>query len=132
MSIIWRLVAPLATPLLMLVVASVSISGMSLYNRFIGHPNIAREARLDYVHISERVALEAQLTEVKRQNDIYRVAHQENAELAADLTNRWLVTKAQAENDRNDYEAKLDALGRRCNLDDADIKWLQRNPEPTE
>lgn len=126
LKFIGSLIAPIATPLIIAGVALLSLSGMSLYDRWIDDPAVAREARREYVHIAEKTALEAQLAEVKRQSAAYQSALIANTSRVIDLEHAQEAAKAQAAKDRTAYEQKLRDEGRECPLTDADIEWLQR------
>lgn len=96
------------------------------YNQFVGYPAAAEEARLGYVVLSEKTALETKLAiEQKRRETAEFISrkHAEALEKADALNN---AEKARLEQENVEYEALLKAAGRRCELDDTDIEWLRK------
>ena len=96
------------------------------YNHFIGHPRVANEARLGYVVLSEKAAIEAKLKlEEKRRKAAEEISSRHQALLK--IANAQAeVEQARLEQENADYEARLEAAGRSCRLDDADIEWLRK------
>lgn len=80
-----------------------------------------------YVLVSEKIAAEAELAEVKRQLDAGKIVIASYTEVAKNARAKELETSAQAETRIKEYEAKLVSLGRRCDLDSADIDELLHN-----
>lgn len=96
------------------------------YNHFIGHPRVANEARLGYVVLSEKAAIEAKLKlEEKRRKAAEEISSRHQALLK--IANAEAeAEQARLEQENADYEARLEAAGRSCRLDDADIEWLRK------
>jgi hypothetical protein len=80
-----------------------------------------------YVALSEKTAAEAKTAEAKRQADI-------NAQSAEEYRKKLVIVQAQSAKDDveqeariKDYEAKLAAANRRCNLTNDDIGVIMHN-----
>lgn len=80
-----------------------------------------------YVLVSEKIAAEAQLAEVKRQLDAGKIVIASYTEVAKNARKQEAETSAEAEKRIKDYEEKLVSLGRSCSLSDADIIELLHN-----
>jgi len=96
------------------------------YNHLIAYPDVAREAREGYVVLAEKTALETkiQIEQVRREKaEAISRKHAEALEKADALNN---AEKARLEQENAEYEARLEAAGRRCELDGADIDWLRK------
>lgn len=99
---------------------------MNGYNRFIGHPSVAAEARLGYVLLAERTALETKLAvETKRREAAERISDN-HAKALAVATQQIQEDMARLEQENADYEARLNDAGRRCELNADDINWLRK------
>lgn len=80
-----------------------------------------------YVRLSEKVAAEAQLTEMQRQIDAGKIVIASYTEVAKNARKKEEETAVNAEVRIKDYEAKLVTLGRSCGLDASDISELQHD-----
>jgi hypothetical protein len=87
-----------------------------------------KDALVDFVAAEEIAARDATNAELARQIEAGRVAHDMLIERITELKVANAAADERREQDIQDYEAKLAAEGRRCNLSDADIEWLQHNP----
>ena len=121
-----RLLAPFATPLLISAGLAVGAGAMSLYDAWIDDPAVARAARQDYVHKSEKLALEAQLELEKKLRLGAQNAAIDYAARLDQAERAQAAAAARTEQEIADYEAKLEAAGRSCRLDGADIDWLRK------
>ncbi|WLR91019.1 hypothetical protein [Shinella zoogloeoides] len=96
------------------------------YNQFVGYPAAAEEARQGYVVLSEKVALEAKVAIEQKRRETAEIISRKHAEALekADALNN--AEKSRLEQENAEYEARLEAVGRRCELDGADIDWLRK------
>lgn len=106
--------------------AGLMFLALASYDRLIDDPVVSREARAGFVALSEKVALEARLSEETRQ----RLAV---AAVGAEFSRRRLIAEAIAasrietlEQEIAGNEAKLLERDRLCRLDDADIEFLRK------
>lgn len=125
-SMLLKLAAPFATPLLIAAGLAVGTAGMAAYDRWIDDPAVARAARTDFVHKSEKVALEAQLDLERRTIAGYQLSildYQNKLEAVRQMNAAEDERIAQ---ENAEYEAELKADGRHRGLTDADIQWLRQ------
>lgn len=125
-AFIGRLVSPFAVPLAAVAAGLVVMVGMIAWDVVVDDPAVAREARRGYVDRAElraekaaRAEAERQLAAVARARDGYRLAL-----AAADARNAADVERIERE--IADHETRLEAAGRSCRLDPADIEWLRQ------
>lgn len=105
---------------------AVALAGAGLWDRYIDDPAVERAARQGYVVLAEKAAAEAELTETRRQLAV-TVAARDRYQLGLAQAQRLSADRAeQLESEIADYERKLDAAGRACRLDGADIEWVRR------
>ena len=96
------------------------------YNNLVDNPAVARQAREGYVVLSEKTAIETKLKiEAQRRAAAERISaqHADALERAAAWNE---AEKVRLEQENADYEARLEAAGRRCELDGADIEWMRK------
>lgn len=90
------------------------------------HDSNVREAALvGYVLQSKADAAEAKLAEVQRQVSAGEIVIASYQEILKNARAKDAEEDAQFANDRTEFEAKLLAAGRRCQLDDSDLFWLR-------
>ncbi|RWF44316.1 MAG: hypothetical protein EOS65_02760 [Mesorhizobium sp.] len=90
------------------------------------HDSNVREAALvGYVLQSKANAAEAKLAEVQRQVAAGEIVIASYQEILKNARTKDAADDAQFARDRRDFEAKLVAAGRGCQLDDSDLQWLQ-------
>lgn len=125
-TFIGRMLAPFATPLAAMAAGLVVAAGMFAWDVLIDDPAVAREARRGYVERAElraekamRIEAERQLAAAAEARDRYRLAL-----AAADARNAAIAERIERE--IADHEAQLEAAGRSCRLDPADIEWLRQ------
>lgn len=101
-------------------------SAWTLYDRTIDDPAVARAARSEYVARAELEAAKARLAEVERQRDIGAQALEEYRRRLAAYEQVEAAEDARHELEIAENEKRLQAAGRSCVLDDADIEFLRR------
>lgn len=86
----------------------------------------AADARRTYVDAMEKVALAAQLAERERHERAGAIALEDyRKRLAASQAAEQAISD-QLESEIATHERELDAAGRACRADDADIDWLRK------
>lgn len=112
----------LRTMLLMLITAAV----MGLYGTLVYGPSIAKEARKQFVHISEVASLKAELNMQKILTDNARIAADNYSKALSETHKQHLEDEQRLQEEIKHYEARLHSLGRNCPLDHRDIEWLSK------
>lgn len=125
-SLILGFLRPVLTPLMIAGAVFATFLGMRLWDEWIDDPAVAREARQEYVHVSEKASLEARLAEAIRQKNAGQLALADYAHQLAIVQRQQALDVERTEQRIADYEAQLEAAGRSCRLDDADIEWLSQ------
>ena len=107
---------------------------LTTYDRMFDDPLVSRAAaataRSEYVDMAEKAATAAANAETRRQREARETAQ-------ADFTQKKLIEDAidatrrqELEQEILNYEAKLRAVGRVCDLDAADIDFLLKSQRP--
>lgn len=120
------LLARFAVPLAAVAGLTLATGAASLWDRFVDDPAVAAAARRGYVLESEKTAAEAELAEVRRQLAAATAARNRFAVGLAQANAAAQAHAEKLESEIADYEKKLDAAGRKCGLDRADIEWLRQ------
>lgn len=106
------------------------LAGLALYGIYdvaIGTPATERAAREGYVLLAERTTAEAQAAEMLRQRDAAAQALEEHRKRLASAQAAEAAAHDKLETEIAANEQKLDALGRACRFDDADVDFLQHH-----
>lgn len=98
---------------------------MTIYDRLVDDPAVARAARENYVRSAQLEAANAKIAELARQLEAGQRANQLFAELLAQVRAENEILSEQLEQDIARYEALLAADGRSCVLDQRDLEWLR-------
>lgn len=127
---LWAFVSPVvsrvAVPLAFAAGLVAALVLAALWDRFIDDPTVERAARQGYVLQVEKRAAEAELAETRRQLAVATAAR-DRYQLGLAQAQRAAAEHAeQLESEIADYERKLDAAGRACRLDGADLEWLRK------
>lgn len=110
----------------LIVGAAVTFAALQLYDAWIDDPAVARAAREGFVAASEKMALQGQIEEMRRQ---FKVAE---AAAASDLV-RAEAANRDADDAWKRYEAAVAADGGDdgCHVTDGDLDWLRHaRPAP--
>ncbi|RUV98331.1 hypothetical protein EOA88_00390 [Mesorhizobium sp. M5C.F.Ca.IN.020.14.1.1] len=83
------------------------------------------DARRGYVQEDRAIAAEAKLAEVQRQIHAGEIVIASYQEILRNARQKDAADDAKLARDRTEFEAKLAAAGRSCNLDAGDLDWLQ-------
>lgn len=121
-----RLGATLAAVAGLIVGAAVTFAALQLYDAWIDDPAVARAAREGFVAASEKLALQGQIEEMRRQ---FKVAE---AAAAGDRA-RAEAANREADDAWKRYEAAVAADGGDdgCRVTDGDLDWLRHaRPAP--
>ena len=104
----------------LIVGAAVTFAALQLYDAFIDDPAVARAAREGFVAASEKLALQGQIEEMRRQ---FKVAE---AAAASDRA-RAEAANRDADDAWKRYEAAVAADGGDdgCRVTDGDLDWLR-------
>ncbi|MCM5554009.1 hypothetical protein [Pleomorphomonas sp. NRK KF1] len=104
--------------------AAITFAALSLYDAWIDDPAVARAAREGFVAASEKLALEGQIQEMRRQFKLAETA-------AASDRARAEAASRDADDAWKRYEAAVAADGGDdgCRVTDGDLGWL-RNARP--
>jgi hypothetical protein len=104
------------------ILAGVALS--TVYVTLIHDPQVASAAREGYVQLAEKTAAEAKATEMGRQRDAASQALSEASkrQQADELADQAI--QAQTDLDTADYEKRLQAAGRACNVDSDDAGFI--------
>lgn len=84
------------------------------------------DARRGYVLQAQVEAAEAKLAEVQRQVDAGQIVIESYQTILKNARAKDAVEDEQFARDRRDFEAKLVAAGRGCQLDSSDLDWLSK------
>ena len=76
---------------------------------------------------AENASLKAQLAQEKKNRGAAEVALGNLQRTLTEIDKRQAAQQQLREQERADYETKLAEAGRRCRLDDGDIRWLRRS-----
>ena len=119
-----RLGATVAAVAGLIVGAAVTFAALQLYDAWVDDPAVARAAREGFVAASEKLALQGQIEEMRRQ---FKVAE---AAAASDRA-RAEAASRDADDAWKRYEAAVAADGGNdgCRVTDDDLGWL-RNARP--
>jgi hypothetical protein len=91
------------------------------------HDESVRDAaRAGYVLQSQAEAAEAKLAEVQRQVAAGQIVIASYQEILKNARAKDAADDLQFAKDRKDFEAKLAAAGRSCQLDQSDLDWLSK------
>lgn len=113
-----------------LAASAATIALLSVYDRAIDDPAVAKAAQLVFVERAERQAAIASMAEARRQREAVDRAN-------AGFSDTIKAREAAAESERTaleqeiaDYEKRLTNAGRACLLDDADVDFLRQSKQP--
>lgn len=121
----WYLIGGLRGAIVAIVAVAATWGAAYLYNVAIDNPHIAREARNGYVLQAEKEALQAQITEEKRQRAVAQLVAQGLRKEVDRLTDEQRLAEERREQGIAEYEKKLRDANRDCYLDESDIEWLR-------
>lgn len=106
------------------------LAGLALYSIYdvaIGTPATERAAREGYALLAEKTTAEAQAAEMLRQRDAAAQALEEHRKRLASAQAAEAAARNKLETEISENEQTLDALGRACRLDDADVDFLRHH-----
>jgi hypothetical protein len=126
LSFVWNLVKPFAAPLAAIAAAAAVFTLMSLWDRWVDDPAVTRAARLDYVALSEKTALETQLRIERQMRANAQAAVADYAMKLDAVFKAEAATREKTEQEIAEYEAKLKDTRRSCELSADDIEWLRK------
>jgi len=123
LAIAWR-IARISLPVPLFVIALAI--GWWQFDKHSAVRRAVDDALTEAVAGAKIAALEAQLAERTRQLEAGRKAAEGFADLLRQAQLREAQQAAIDATEDAEYEAKLKAAGRGCQLDDADLDWLRR------
>ena len=117
-----RLGATVAAVVGLIVGATVTFAAFQLHDAWIDDPAVARAAREGFVAASEKLALQGQIEEMRRQFKVAEVA-------AAGDRARAEAANREADDAWKRYEAAVAADGGDdgCRVTDGDLDWLRQS-----
>ena len=118
---------PFATPLAGAAGFLGALLMFAAYNNLIDNPRVAAEARKDYVAQVQYDTLKFQLDAERRNRALAEKATRDFADKLAIERNIQAELEWHYEQEIANYETRLEATGRSCRLDDADIEWLRKH-----
>lgn len=127
LSSVWRIVGPIITaaiPVPLIMIVAVLIWAHFDKASAVRHAVDSALERL--VYSAENESLKAQLAQEKKNRGAAEVALANLQRALTEIDKRTAAEEQLREQERADYEAKLTQAGRRCHLDDDDIRWLRR------
>lgn len=96
------------------------------YNAWFDNPAVIREARKDFVQISEVSALKAQLDREKAIRLLSNKVVTDHIQMLSEIHRKEAQEDERIEKEIGDYEQKLRDDDRECLLDQPDIDWLRK------
>ena len=107
-------------------VGAALVAALTAYDRFIDDPAVAEKARSGYIAYADKAALEAQLTEYKRQVDGANKSILAFAQTLSELRTQETVEDAKAKQESEAYAKLRKEKGTECPLTDDIIEFLRK------
>lgn len=108
--------------------AAAALAVAMAYDKLIDDPLVRREALSGYVLRTERDALASRLAEERRRAIAASQALEEHRKRLSASREAEKQASEKLEAEITENEKLLEAAGRACRLDDADIRWLRSQP----